>query len=172
MLNKTNALINFGRQILQNQNYFYSDFTWVELYYSNEYKRLKLFQSVLWNSVAKTWIQLLLCFKIMPLPPLLVTFSCQNNTKFCANRPEFLFRNFEIWDVCFLLALRKQTVVWKQASCSAGFCGYKNMENVIKDTGCFLRYKLTGFDSSVLQRGCWRSHWRHDLSALVNKEHH
>ena len=62
MLNKTNALINFGTQILQNQNYFYSDFTWFELYYSNEYKRLKFFQSVLCSSVAKTWIQLLLCF--------------------------------------------------------------------------------------------------------------
>ena len=47
----------------------------------------------------------------------------------------------------------------------------KNMEHVIKDTGCFLRYRLAGFDSSILKRDYWGSQWWHYLSALVNKEH-
>ena len=45
---------------------FIQIFTWFELYYSNKYKRLKFFQSVLCGSVAKTWIQLFTLFSNHP----------------------------------------------------------------------------------------------------------
>ena len=111
------------------------------------------------------------CFNTMPPFLYLVTFSCENNTKFCLRIDRDFIPEFRNRDVDFFTSFKELNGSLKTNILLSRFLRLQKYGKCYKRCGLFFESQAHGFDSSILQRDCWRGDWRQNLSALVDKEH-